>query len=43
VTVTIDRKMVPSEADPLVTAFKTGGAAALRKALVGVKPTGTSR
>lgn len=41
VTVTIDRKMAPSEADPLVAAFKTGGAAALRKALVGVKPTGT--
>ena len=41
VTVTIDRKMAPSEADPLVAAFRTGGAAALRKALVGVKPTGT--
>ena len=35
VTITIDRKMPQSEADSLVAAFKTGGAAALRKALVG--------
>ena len=32
---------VAGEADSLTGAFKTGGAAALRKALVGVKPTGT--
>ena len=40
VTVTVDRKMSQAEADKLVAAFKAGGAAALRKALVGVKPTG---
>jgi hypothetical protein len=43
VTITIDRKMPQSEADPLVAAFKTGGAPALRKALVGISPTGTVR
>src|SRR5688572_18967758 len=42
-TITIDRKMPQSEADALVAAFKTGGAAALRKALTGVKPTGSVR
>ena len=41
VTITIDRKMSQSEADSLVAAFKAGGAAALRKKLVGVPPTGT--
>ena len=41
VTITIDRKMPQSEADALMAAFKTGGAAALRKGLVGIKPTGT--
>lgn len=41
VTIAIDRKMSQSEADPLVAAFKSGGAPALRKALVGVAPTGT--
>jgi len=41
VTVTIDRKMSPTEADKFVAAFKTGGVAALRKALVGVPPTGS--
>ena len=41
VTITVDRKMSQSEADSLVAAFKTGGAAALRKGLAGVKPTGT--
>ena len=41
VTITIDRKMSQSEADKLAAAFKSGGAAALRKALVGVEPTGT--
>ena len=43
VTVTIDRKMAQSEADSLVAAFKAGGAAALRKKLGGVPPTGTVR
>ena len=41
VTIVVDRKMPQSEADRLVAAFKTGGPAALRKALVGVPPTGT--
>jgi hypothetical protein len=41
VTVTIDRKMSQREAETLTAAFKTGGAAALRKALVGVSPTGS--
>ena len=43
VTITIDRKMPQSEADSLVAAFKTGGAAALRKALAGMQPTGSVR
>jgi hypothetical protein len=41
VTISVDRKMSQSEADTLVAAFKSGGPAALRKALVGVAPTGT--
>ena len=41
VTITIDRKMSQPEAETLAAAFKTGGAAALRKALVGVAPTGS--
>ena len=41
VTISVDRKMAQSEADTLVAAFKSGGPAALRKALVGVAPTGT--
>jgi hypothetical protein len=41
VTIVIDRKMPPSEADRLVGAFTAGGASALRKALLGVAPTGT--
>jgi hypothetical protein len=41
VTITIDRKMPEAEADTLLAAFKSGGAAALRKALVGVPPTGS--
>ncbi len=41
VTVVIDRKMSQSEVDKLLAAFKTGGAAALQKALVGVAPTGS--
>jgi hypothetical protein len=43
VTITIDRKMPQSEADKLIATFKTGGAAALRKALVNVPPTGSVR
>jgi hypothetical protein len=42
-TITIDRKMSQAEAESLVAAFKTGGAAALRKGLVGIAPTGTVR
>ena len=41
VTISIDRKMSPREAETLTAAFKSGGAAALRKALVGVAPTGS--
>jgi hypothetical protein len=41
VTITVGRKMPPSEAEKLVAAFKTGGSAALRKALEGVSPTGS--
>jgi hypothetical protein len=41
VTITVNRKMPQSEAESLVAAFKTGGAAALRKSLSGVPPTGT--
>ena len=40
-TITIDRTLSKTEADTLIAAFKSGGAAALRKALVGVKPTGS--
>jgi hypothetical protein len=40
ITITIDRKMPKAEADKLVAAFKSGGAAGLRKALTGVPPTG---
>jgi hypothetical protein len=43
VTITVDRKMTQSEADGLIAAFKSGGAAGLRKALVGVPPTGSVR
>jgi hypothetical protein len=41
VTITIDRKMPEAEADTLLSAFKSGGTAALRQALVGVPPTGS--
>jgi hypothetical protein len=41
VTITVDRKMSQAEADKLAAAFKTGGAAGLRKALAGVAPTGS--
>jgi hypothetical protein len=43
VTITVDRKMSQREADSLTAAFKAGGAAALRKGLVGVPATGTVR
>lgn len=43
VTITVDRKMSQKETDTLVAAFKTGGVAGLRKALVGVPPTGSVR
>ena len=41
VTITVDRKMSEREADALKAAFTAGGAAALRKALVGIPPTGS--
>ena len=41
VTITVDRRMPQSEADGLVAAYKSGGAAGLRKALTGVAPTGS--
>jgi hypothetical protein len=41
VTVTVDRTTPQQEADTLVAAFKSGGAAALRKALAGLAPTGS--
>jgi hypothetical protein len=41
VTIVVERKMSQAEADKFTAAFKTGGAAALRKALVGVPPTGS--
>lgn len=43
VTITIDRKMPPAEANALLAAFNAGGAEGLRKALVGVTPTGSVR
>jgi hypothetical protein len=43
VTIIVDRKMSQSEADTLMAAFKTGGVPGLRKALVGVPPTGSVR
>jgi hypothetical protein len=41
VTVTVNHKMSQAEADKLLAAFKSGGAAGLRKALTGVPPTGS--
>jgi len=41
ITIVVDRKMPQAEAEGLVKAFTSGGAAALRKALAGVKPTGS--
>jgi hypothetical protein len=43
VTIVVDRKMSQAEADKFTAAFKAGGAAALRKALAGVAPTGSVR
>lgn len=43
VTITIDRKMSEQEAESLVAAFKSGGAAALKKGLSGTPVTGTIR
>jgi hypothetical protein len=40
ITIVVDRKMSQNEADSLTAAFKAGGAAALRKALVGMPTTG---
>ena len=41
VTVTVNHVMSQAEADKLLAAFKSGGAAGLRKALTGVTPTGS--
>jgi hypothetical protein len=41
VTISVARTMPQAEADKLAAAFKSGGAAALRKALTGVPPTGS--
>jgi hypothetical protein len=43
VTIVVDRKMPQAEADTFLAAFKSGGAAGLRKALTGVAPTGSIR
>jgi hypothetical protein len=43
VTIVVDRKMSQGETDTLISAFKSGGADGLRKALVGVAPTGSVR
>lgn len=41
ITIVVERKMPQAEAEGLVKAFTSGGAASLRKALAGVKPTGS--
>ena len=41
VTVVVSRKMSQAEVEKLTSAFTTGGAAALRKALAGVAATGS--
>ena len=41
VTIVISHTTTPDEANKLVAALKSGGAAGLRKALAGVKPTGS--
>ncbi len=43
VTIVVDRTMPESEVSTLTSAFSKGGAAALRKALTGVSPTGSIR
>jgi hypothetical protein len=43
VTIVVDRKMPQAEADKFLAAFKSGGTAALRKAMAGVAPTGSVR
>jgi hypothetical protein len=43
VTIVVDRKMPQTETDSLLAAFKSGGAAALRKALEGKPSTGSVR
>lgn len=43
VTIVVSRKMPQEEAERLTAAFKTDGAAGLRKALSGVPPTGSVR
>ena len=43
VTIVVSRKMPQGEVDKFTAAFKTGGPAALRKALEGVPPTGSVR
>jgi hypothetical protein len=43
VTIIVERTMSRAEAGRLVQAFRTGGAAGLRKALEGVAPTGVVR
>lgn len=40
-TILVERKMPQKEVEGFANAFKTGGAAALRKALAGVPPTGS--
>jgi hypothetical protein len=41
VKITVTHKMPQAEADKFIAAYKSGGAPALRKALVGVPPTGS--
>jgi hypothetical protein len=41
ITIDVTRKMSQEEADKMTSAFANGGAAALRKALTGVAPTGS--
>jgi len=43
VTIVVERKMAQSETDKYLAAFKSGGPAALRKALAGVANTGSVR
>jgi hypothetical protein len=43
ISIVVSRKMTPEEAAKFMEAFSSGGAAALRKALTGVPPTGSIR